>query len=262
MSGLARRFGLPLLVLAGLVGLWQILATGGTGVGDFPTPLDVLRALGEQLHTPVGEKGPLLLKHVIASVFRTSFGFLAACLVGIPLGLAMGWYARAFLALNPLIQILRPISPLAWIPIAILLLRAEDMRSVFIVFVATFFPITVATTAAVHTIPRVYIRAAQNFGLGGWRLFKKVVVPAALPQILIGLRLAVGIAWMVIVAAEMIAVDSGLGFLIIDARNMGLRYDLIVASMLVIGLIGLVLDITLRRLETLDQIKWGYSKRG
>jgi NitT/TauT family transport system permease protein len=262
VSGYARRLGLPLLVLTGLVLLWQALASGGSGVGDFPTPLDVARALGEQFHTPAGEKAPLIVKHVLASVFRTSFGFLAACLVGIPLGLAMGWYSRAFLALNPLIQILRPISPLAWIPIAILLLRAEDMRSVFIVFIATIFPITVATTSAVHTIPRVYLRAAQNFGLRGWRLFKKVVIPAALPQILIGLRLAIGIAWMVIVAAEMIAVSSGLGYLIIDARNMGLRYDLIVASMLVIGSIGLALDVMLRKLENLDQVKWGYSKRG
>ena len=109
---LARRFGLPLIVLAGLVILWQFLARGGQGVGDFPTPVDVLRALREQLHTPVGERAPLLVKHVLASVFRTSFGFLAACLVGIPLGLAMGWYSRLSSALNPSSD-LAAVSPLA-----------------------------------------------------------------------------------------------------------------------------------------------------
>ncbi len=261
MSSRSGRYLFPVLVLTLLVVLWQLLAAGGKGVADFPTPQEVLTGLKEQLRTMPGDRAPLLVKHIIASVFRTTWGFVAAGLVGIPLGLVMGWYSRAFQALNPVIQILRPISPIAWIPISIMLLGAEELRSIFLIFIATIFPIMVATTAAVQTIPRVYIRAAQNFGLKGWRLFKKVVIPAALPQILTGLRLAIGIAWLVVVAAEMIAVRDGLGYLINDARNQGMRYDLIVASMLVIGVIGLLLDASLRRLESLDQIRWGYSKR-
>jgi NitT/TauT family transport system permease protein len=174
----------------------------------------------------------------------------------------MGWYARWNRALNPLIQVLRPISPIAWIPIAILLLDNDDPRSIFLIFISTFFPIVVSTTAAVRNIPQVYIRSAANFGCSGWRLFKKVVLPAALPQILTGLRIAVGIAWLVVVAAEMIAVESGLGYLIIDARNAGGRYDLIVAAMITIGLIGLVLDGLIRKLEGFDEVKWGYARRG
>jgi NitT/TauT family transport system permease protein len=261
VSSRARRYLFPVLVLSLLVALWQLLAAGGKGVADFPTPGEVLVGLKEQMRTMPGDRAPLLVKHILASVFRTTWGFLVAGLVGIPLGLAMGWYARMFESLNPVFQILRPISPIAWIPISIMLFGAEDVRSIFLIFIATIFPITVATTVAVQTIPRVYIRAAQNFGLEGWRLFEKVVIPAALPQILTGLRIAIGIAWLVVVAAEMIAVRDGLGYLIHDARNQGMRYDLIVGSMLVIGVIGLVLDASLRKLEGLDQLKWGFSKR-
>jgi NitT/TauT family transport system permease protein len=114
--------------------------------------------------------------------------------------------------------------------------------------------------AAVQNIQLVYIRAARNFGITGLALFKKVVFPAALPQILTGLRLALGVAWLVVVAAEMIAVNSGLGYLIIDARNAGKRYDLVVAGMVLIGLIGLGLDFLVRRMERLDQVRWGLSR--
>jgi len=210
----------------------------------------------------LGEHLPRLLSYAIASVFRVTWGFLLAAALAIPLGLLMGWYGRLYRALNPLVQVLRPISPIAWIPISILMLRNDDPRSIFLIFISTFFPIAVATTAAVRNIPLVYIRSAANFGCGGWRLFKKVVLPAALPQILTGLRIAVGIAWLVVVAAEMIAVESGLGYLIIDARNAGGRYDLIVAAMITIGAIGLLLDELIRRVETFDEVKWGYGQRG
>ena len=113
--------------------------------------------------------------------------------------------------------------------------------------------------AAVQNIQPVYIRAARNFGIGGLDLFRNVIFPATLPQILTGLRIALGVAWLVVVAAEMIAVNSGLGFLIIDARNAGKRYDLVVAGMVLIGLIGLGLDWLVRRLERLDEVRWGYQ---
>jgi len=114
--------------------------------------------------------------------------------------------------------------------------------------------------AAVQNIQPVYIRAARNFGLGRMELFRRVIFPATLPQVLTGIRIALGVAWLVVVAAEMIAVNSGLGYLIIDARNAGKRYDLVVAGMVMIGLIGLALDLLVRRLETFDEVRWGYSR--
>ena len=156
---------------------------------------------------------------------------------------------------------LRPISPIAWIPLAILWFGVSDLAPVFLIFLASVFPITVSATAAVQNLQPVYLRAASNFELGRMRLFRRVILPATLPQILTGIRIALGIAWLVVVAAEMIAVNSGLGYLIIDARNAGKRYDLVVAGMVVIGLIGLALDLVVRRLERFDEVSWGYGNR-
>jgi NitT/TauT family transport system permease protein len=116
-----------------------------------------------------------------------------------------------------------------------------------------------ATMSAVQNIQLVYLRAARNFGVKRWTLFTKVIFPAAMPQIITGVRIALGVAWLVVVAAEMIAVNSGLGYLIIDARNAGMRYDLVVAGMTLIGLIGLMLDLLVRRLERLDEVRWGFN---
>ncbi len=160
-----------------------------------------------------------------------------------------------------MIQILRPISPIAWISLAILWFGVSDAAPVFLIFLSSVFPITVSATAAVQNLQPVYLRAASNFELGRMRLFRRVILPATLPQILTGIRIALGIAWLVVVAAEMIAVNSGLGYLIIDARNAGKRYDLVVAGMVVIGLIGLALDLVVRRLERFDEVSWGYGNR-
>ena len=122
-------------------------------------------------------------------------------------------------------------------------------------------PISVGTTSAVQNISLVHQRSAMNFGLKGTELFRRVVLPAALPQIITSLRIALGVAWLVIVAAEMVGMDSGLGYLINDARNMGKRYDLVAATMIVIGGIGIVLDVLIRRLERYDEVRWGYVKR-
>jgi NitT/TauT family transport system permease protein len=181
--------------------------------------------------------------------------------VGVPLGLFLGWFRPAFQAFNPLIQVLRPISPIAWIPLAILWFGVSDAAPVFLIFLASVFPITVSATAAVKDLHPVYLRAARNLGLGRWQLFRRVILPASLPQILTGVRIALGVAWLVVVAAEMIAVNSGLGYLIIDARNAGKRYDLVVAGMLVIGSIGLLLDLLVRRLERFEEVSWSGGPR-
>jgi NitT/TauT family transport system permease protein len=243
----------PVLVFAGILLLWDgAVQLSKTDI--FPRPSQVLLGIVELIQRGV------LLKYVVASLFRVSVGYTLAVLIGVPLGLLLGWSRPAFLAFNPLIQILRPISPIAWIPIAILWFQVDDRAPIFLIFLSSLFPITVASIAAVQNIQPVYVRAAQNFGLTRWNLFTRVIFPACLPQILTSLRISLGIAWLVVVAAEMIAVNSGLGYLIIDARNAGKRYDLVVAGMLMIGLIGLVLDVLIRRLERLEEVKWGYSK--
>jgi NitT/TauT family transport system permease protein len=233
---------------------WQ-LAVWLSGTDLLPGPIEVVLALGE-----LAERG-LLFKYLVASLFRVTCGFGLALLIGIPLGLTLGCFDRAAQALNPLIQVLRPISPIAWIPLAILWFGVTDAAPIFLIFLASVLPITVSTMAAVHDLQPVYLRAARNFELAGPELFRRVIFPAALPQILTGVRIALGVAWLVVVAAEMIAVTSGLGFLIIDARNAGKRYDLVVAGMVLIGGIGLGLDTIVRRLERFDEVAWGHGQR-
>lgn len=242
----------PFAVVAAFVGGWW-LAVVVSGSLIFPTPRQVVAGMVDLARTGV------LAKHVIASLFRVTAGYLLAVGLAIPLGVLMGWFAGAHVALNPVIQILRPISPIAWIPLAILWFGVGDLSPIFLIFLASFFPMVVEATAGVHTIEQQFIRAAQNFGVSDVRLFRTVVVPAALPQIIIGMRVGLGVAWLVVVAAEMIAVNSGLGYMIIDARNAGNRYDLVVAGMVIIGLIGLMLDTLMRRLEGLDEVRWRYG---
>ena len=245
---------LPVGVAVLLLALWHG-AVRWSGSDIFPTPLEVARGLGELV------RQGLLLKYIVASLFRVTWGFGLAVLVGVPLGLVLGWFRLAYAAFNPFIQILRPISPIAWIPVAILWFGVKDTAPIFLIFLASVFPIAVSAMAAVQNMQQVYLRAAQNFGLSGIPLFRRVILPAALPQIITGLRIALGVAWLVVVAAEMIAVNSGLGYLIIDARNAGKRYDLVVAGMVMIGLIGLVLDVLMRQLEKFDAVRWGYGQR-
>jgi NitT/TauT family transport system permease protein len=189
-----------------------------------------------------------LVRHVVASLFRVATGFALAAIVGVPLGLALGSLAWLSSLLNAVLQCLRPISPIAWLPVATLVLGGGDVAAVFLIFLASFFPIAVSTAAAVATVDLRYRRSAHNFGVRGVALVRRVVFPAVLPAVLTALRVAIGISWVVVVAAEMLGVESGLGFLVLDARNQ-LRYDRVVAAMIAIGFIGLGLDVSMRRIE-------------
>jgi NitT/TauT family transport system permease protein len=171
----------------------------------------------------------------------------------------MGWVRGAYRTLNPLFQILRPISPIAWIPIAILWFGVGDASPIYLIFISSVFPMIVQTTVGVHTIEKRYLRAAENFGVSRLTLFRQVVIPAVLPQVLVGMRIGLGVAWLVVVAAEMIALHSGLGYMIMDSRNAGNRYDLVVAGMIIIGLIGLSLDGFMRMLESARWVRWRYA---
>ena len=235
-----------------LLAVWHV-AVVASGSLIFPTPWQTVVGLGELA------RGGLLVKHVVASLFRVTWGYVLATALAIPVGMLMGWFATAHALMNPLVQGLRPISPIAWIPLAILWFGVGDLSPIFLIFLSSFFPMVVGTAAGVMTIDRKYLRAARNFEYTGVRLFRAVVLPAALPQIVTGMRLGLGVAWLVVVAAEMIAVSSGLGYLIIDSRNAGNRYDLVVAGMVLIGVIGFSLDTLMRRLERLDEVRWRYE---
>jgi NitT/TauT family transport system permease protein len=143
-----------------------------------------------------------------------------------------------------------------WMPLAVIWFGVSNVAPIFLIFLASFFPIVVAAANGVRTVPPMFLQAGKNFGLSAPQLMIRVVIPAVLPRIAIGLRVAFGVAWVVLVAAEMIAVDSGLGYLIIDARNAGKRYDLVVAGMLIIGILGLFLDELFRRGE-----QWASERR-
>ncbi len=248
----SSRYTLPIGVAAAFLLLWYgAVIVSGTNI--VPTPIEVGYGIVELV-----ENG-LLFKYVVASLFRVTWGFALAVIVGVPFGLVLGWFRPAYQAFNPMIQIMRPISPIAWIPLGILWFGVSDGAPVFLIFLASVFPITTSASAAVQNMQSVYLRAARNFGLTRWQLFRLVILPAALPQIITSLRLALGIAWLVVVAAEMIAVSSGLGFLIIEARNAGKRYDLVVAGMVLIGVTGMILDLLVQRLGRFDEVRWGYG---
>ncbi len=158
-----------------------------------------------------------------------------------------------------LINFFRSLSPLAWIPFAILWFGIGDLPTVFLIFMASFFPLVLATVAAVANIPSVYFRVAGDYGFSGTEVLTKVTLPAVAPQVITSLRVTAGLAWLVVVAAEMIAGRAGLGFAIWDARN-GLRMDLLVCGMIVIGVIGIVIDRILLQLTKIPSVRWGYER--
>jgi len=246
-----ERVVLPLAAAVALIAAWHV-AVIVSETAIFPSPLLVLDGLGELFRRGV------VWGYLRDSLLRVACGYLLAVLLGVPVGMMLGFSQNLARAMNPLIQIFRPISPLAWMPLAVIWFGVSNAAPIFLIFLASFFPIVVSTANSVRNISPVYRQVGRNFGLTNLQTFKKVLLPAILPRVLTGLRLALGIAWIVLVAAEMIAVDSGLGYLIIDARNAGKRYDLVVGGMILIGVIGLLLDILVRRLEKLPSVRWGF----
>lgn len=254
-SGPSRRaFLLPLAVAVVAVVFWAALS--GLEVFPstaFPSPADVLRGFVEKVRSGT------LFDDVVASLFRVTMGFGLAVTLGIPLGLWLGLRVRVRLALLPPVNFFRSLSPLAWIPFAILWFGIGDVPSIFLIFMTAFFPLVLATSAAVSSIPTVYFRVARNYNFRGVEFLTQVTLPAIVPQVITALRVTAGLSWVVVVAAEMIAGRDGLGFLIWDARNQ-LRPDLVVVGMIVIGVIGVIIDRILMRLTRLPSVRWGYDR--
>jgi NitT/TauT family transport system permease protein len=218
-----------------------------------PSPGDSLKSFQEEIDSG------RLSNNIIASLWRVALGFVMSTGLGIPIGLFIGQYASAKHAFLPVPNFFRFLSPLAWIPFAILWFHIGDLPAIFLIFMATFFPLVLTTISAVANIPGIYFCVAKDYHYKGFERITKVTLPAVLPQLITGLRICYGIAWVVIVAAEMVGCQDGLGYGIWDARN-GLRLDIAVSYMLVIGVLGMVIDRLLTQLIKLPNVRWYYER--
>jgi NitT/TauT family transport system permease protein len=253
-SNIVKSVGLPLTLVGVLVVVWSLVRAAGIfHESAFPSPLAVVRAFEVEI------RAGRLSNDVIVSLFRVSCGFSIAVALGIPMGLWLGQKLIPRLALLPIANFFRNLSPLAWIPFAILWFGVGDASTIFLIFLAAFFPVVLATMAAVAGIPAVYLRVAQDYGLRGFEKLIHVTLPAIMPQVITTLRVTAGLSWLVVVAAEMVAGRDGLGFAVMDARN-GLRTDLLLVEMITIGLIGVAIDGVLVRLTKIPSVRWGYER--
>jgi len=243
-----RRFVLVTIVLVA----WQVVsghllpALAPYLVTLLPPPLDVLRALLDLSRT--GE----IFTHILGSLKRVSGAFAVAVLLGVPLGLSMGWWRLVAELVDPVLEFLRPIPPLAWIPLGILWFGIGDTQNMFIIFLGAFFPIVLNTIAGVRGVDRTLVWGALTLGGSRHQILREIILPGALPLILTGLRIGLGVGWMALVAAELVAARSGLGFMIQSARYAFVT-ERVILGMVVIGLLGLAMDRGMRALQRLLQ---------
>lgn len=222
--------------------LWYLIAVAIGNPAMLPTPVDVARALVSLL------KDKDLLYHALDSLRRIAVGYGMAVVVGVPLGLAMGLFPPVHDLIDPVIELLRPISGIAWIPLALLIFGIGDDLTIFILVYGSIFPVVVNTLAGVRGCDPRLVQAAQTFGVGRWAMLTQVIWPAALPAILVGARIAMGTAWMAIVAAELVGAPTGLGFAIEWYREL-LMTPKVVAVIMVVGLLGYLSDLLLRQVR-------------
>jgi len=247
-----ERFLLPLLLIV----IWQGLCTIQVVPSyKLPSPVEIILGFKDLLIVGV-PPGNFLHNHILYSLYRVVLGYAAASLLGIPLGLLMGWSGGLLRIMRPLLEVVRPIPPLAWIPIAILWFGIGIKSAAFIIFLGAFFPILLNTISGVVSIHPILIEAARTLHAKEKDIFLKVLLPGAVPSIFVGMRIGIGIGWMTLVAAEFTGVKEGygLGYMIMTARDIQ-RPDEILAGMLVIGVIGLLIDIGLRAMES-RTIRW------
>jgi NitT/TauT family transport system permease protein len=245
---------LPIITGVVLLSIWWIAhAAGAFPPGTVPAPDEVAKAF--KTEALAGR----LTDHIIASLYRVAWGYVLGAVAAIPLGLVIGRSELTRAALLPWINFFRTLSPIAWLPFAVIWFGLGDPPAIFILFLATFFQLVLATAAAAGSVPRVYYKVAEDLGMSRTATLFRVTLPAVMPQLVTALRVAIGVAWMVVVAAEMLGPQSGLGYLIIDARN-GLRMDLVVVAMITIGAIGIVLDVLFARLAKVPFLRWGFDR--
>ena len=241
-----RRVAGPLIVLL----LWYLASVLGWVDPRFvPSPVTVARSLQEWMFGTPGASpySGTWLMHAANSAYRVLIGFLLAAGAGIVLGCLIGWFRLVSDLVDPVIQILRPIPITAWIPFAVIFFGIRDGSAFFLIALGAFFPIVVNTAAGVAGTPKLLVRAARMLGIRPYMLLPRVVLPAAMPFIFTGLRLGIGLAWVLVIVAEMMAVKSGLGFAMWDAYYF-LRLDIIIGAMLSVGALGFLSDLVLRLL--------------
>jgi NitT/TauT family transport system permease protein len=242
-SRLARRIATPTIVVA----LWQVLVGSfGWGGGFVPTPVNVMQTLGVWVFGfgSSDRYAGTWLNAVIASSERAFGGFLAASIVGIAVGMLIGRSKTVADFLDPIIQLLRPVPVSAWVPFSLVFFGIGPASAVFLVSLGAFFPVVMNTISGARHVSELHLRSARMLGAGRWYAARRVILPSSLPSILVGLRLALGLSWVLLIVAEMVAVKSGLGYELWNAYYYS-RMDVIVAAMITIGLLGYFSDAAL-----------------
>ena len=244
----AQRRALVLKIIAPIAGfalfvlLWQIVAQTG---GQIPTPAKVWDAAVKVFSDPFYRKGPNdqgIGWNILASLQRVGVGFGLAALVGIPLGFMIGRFPFLDDMSSPIISLLRPVSPLAWLPIGLLVFKAANPAAIWTIFICSLWPMIINTAVGVRQIPQDYMNVAKVLNLSEWKVFTKILFPAVLPFVLTGVRLSIGVAWLVIVAAEMLTGGVGIGFWVWDEWN-NLNVQHIIIAIFTVGIVGLLLEL-------------------
>lgn len=241
----------PIMGLAALVLVWHLIATtAGSGI---PQPAETWAQAVEVFSDPFYRNGPNdqgIGWNILSSLQRVAIGFGLAALVGIPAGFAIGRSVFLSRMFNPLISLLRPVSPLAWLPIGLLVFKGANPAAIWTIFICSIWPMVINTAVGVQRVPQDYMNVARVLNLSEWKIFTKILFPAVLPYLLTGVRLAVGTAWLVIVAAEMLTGGVGIGFWVWDEWN-NLNVSSIIIAIFVIGIVGLLLEFALIKLASL-----------
>ncbi|CAB3704604.1 nitrate ABC transporter permease [Achromobacter sp. SIMBA_011] len=231
----------PVAGFALFVLVWQVVAMR---IPEIPTPGVTWRAAVELFSDPFYDNGPNdkgIGWNLLASLQRVGIGFGLAALVGIPIGFAIGRYAPVRAMFSPIVSLLRPVSPLAWLPLGLLLFKAANPAAIWAIFICSIWPMIINTAVGVSRVPQDYLNVARVLNLSEWKVTTKVLLPAVLPYMLTGVRLSIGTAWLVIVAAEMLTGGTGIGFWLWDEWN-NLKVEHIVIAIFVIGIVGLILE--------------------
>jgi nitrate/nitrite transport system permease protein len=256
--GLWLKIVPPVVGMALLVAIWQLIAMGSKGT--FPTPFDTGVQAVDIFSKPFYSNGPNdqgIGWNIWSSLKRVAVGFGLAALVGIPLGFMIGRFTFLNRMFGPLISLLRPVSPLAWLPIGLLVFKGAHPAAIWTIFICSIWPMIINTAVGVQRVPQDYMNVARVLNLSEWKIITKILFPAVLPYMLTGVRLAVGTAWLVIVAAEMLTGGVGIGFWVWDEWN-NLNVKNIIIAIFVIGIVGLILEAALIKLAgafTFEEVK-------
>ena len=241
LSSLLKAVVPPLLGILLFIGVWALIATKSEGL---PGPVSTWAAALELFANPFYDNGPNDMGigwNILHSLGRVGIGFGLAALGGIPLGFAIGRFAFLAGMLSPIISLLRPVSPLAWLPIGLLVFEAAGPASIWVIFISSIWPIILNTAAGVASVPQDYLNVARVLKLSEFKVLTRILFPAVLPHLMTGIRLAIGVAWLVIVAAEMLTGGTGLGFWVWDEWN-NLNVEHILIAIIIVGLVGLALE--------------------